>query len=81
MATWIELRCENRGTSTEDGERCWSDDNSGPMGMAGDTRESLLETVRDLEKDARDFGWQKTREGWLCTHCVAIVGKTGNLKG
>lgn len=81
MATWIELRCENRGTKTADGpdgQRCWSDENTGPMDMANDTRESLLETMRGLEKDARDLGWKKTREGWVCPHCVAALANQDN---
>lgn len=74
MGTWIELRCENRGTKTAEGpegRRCWSDDNSGPMGMAIDNRSSLIETMQQLEEDARDLGWKKTREGWVCPYCAA----------
>lgn len=76
MAAWLELRCENRGTASADGppgKRCWSDDNSGPMDMAADTRDSLLETLRGIEQDARDLGWKKTRAGWVCPHCVASM--------
>jgi hypothetical protein len=73
MATWLELRCENRSTKSADGpegRRCWSDDNIGPMEMASDNRESLLETVRQIEQDARAMGWKKTRDGWVCPYCL-----------
>lgn len=72
MATWIEFRCENRtepsseGRGLKVGDRCLSHDNAGPMEMAGDTKASILDTVRELEAEARKDGWKKTREGWVC---------------
>lgn len=79
MATWIEIRCENRtdpsseGRGLKVGDRCLSHDNSGPMDMAGDTRASILDTVRELEAEARNDGWKKTREGWVCPFCVKAL--------
>lgn len=79
MATWIELRCENRaypsseGRGLNVGDRCLSHDNAGPMEMAGDTRANILETVRELEAEARKDGWKKTREGWVCPFCVKAL--------
>ncbi|CRN65986.1 hypothetical protein SAMN05216576_107245 [Ectopseudomonas chengduensis] len=76
MATWIEIRCENRGKVSEEEaaptKRCYSSDNIGPMDMAEDNRASLLETMRFLEKDARDDGWKKTKEGWVCPFCAKL---------
>ena len=74
MGTWIEFRCEKRGGRTGylETERCWSDTNSGPMEMAEDTRASVIETLRLLEKQARSSGWKKTKEGWICPHCAEL---------
>lgn len=79
MATWIEFRCENRtepsseGRGINVGDRCLSHDNVGPMDTANDSRVSILETIRFLEKEARDGGWKKTREGWICPFCVKAM--------
>jgi hypothetical protein len=48
MATWLELRCENRdnpsaGLQKVAYRRCESHDNGGPMELAKDTRASILE--------------------------------------
>lgn len=77
MATWIEIRCENRGKASGEEaaptKRCYSDDNIGPMQMAEDNRASLLETMRFMEKDAQDDGWKKTKEGWVCPFCAKLT--------
>lgn len=79
MGTWIEIRCENRsepsaeGRGIKVGDRCYSHDNSGPMDMASDTRASVAETLRFLNEDARESGWKKTREGWICPFCVMAL--------
>jgi hypothetical protein len=74
MGTWVELRCEERSDEVEGvgniGERCFTADNAGPMGMADDNRADLLELMRSLEQDARDGGWLKKRAGWVCPFCV-----------
>lgn len=75
MGTWIEFRCEDRneggaeGTSTDD--RCWSMMNEGPMCEAQDTRKDLLETMRYLEESAKQSGWVKYRDGWICPCCAS----------
>jgi len=79
MGTWIEIRCENRsepsaeGRGIKVGDRCYSNDNAGPMDMADDTRASVVETLRFLDADARDSGWKKTRAGWICPYCVIAL--------
>lgn len=72
MATWIEIRCEKRGDGLSGKDRCWSDDNSGPMGMASDDQKSVLAVLKDLHVQAKASNWAKTREGWVCPVCSAI---------
>jgi hypothetical protein len=69
MAIWIELRCEKRGAGSGGEDRCWSDDNSGPMDMAADDQRSVLAVLKDLQAQAKQSGWTKTREGWVCPVC------------
>lgn len=81
MGTWIEIRCEDRTEEWAEGrpnERCWSNDNAGPMDMAGDTLASVKGTIADLRKDALVSGWRMTRSGWICPHC-AIKRPAGRL--
>ncbi|MFJ7794363.1 hypothetical protein [Pseudomonas sp. NPDC096950] len=85
MATWIEYRCENRfnkssGDSLPENERCYSHDNRGPMEMAEDTRASVIETLQQLDDEARSGGWKKTREGWLCPFCVEAIKTTSRTE-
>lgn len=75
MGIWIEYRCENRTASSSgdrlpEGKRCLSHDNAGPMDMADDTRESVVETLKFLDEEARQSGWKKTRAGWICPFCI-----------
>ena len=80
MGTWIEYRCENRLESSADGpgikvgDRCFSDDNAGPKDLADDTRASVLEVIRELDEEALNSGWMKTRSGWICPFCVKSMG-------
>lgn len=80
MGTWIEYRCENRtepsaeGPGIKIGDRCLSSDNAGPMAMADDTRASVLEVIRELDEEALESGWKKTRSGWICPFCVKSMG-------
>ena len=74
MGTWVELRCEERSEQTGS-DRCWSDDNSGPMQMASDNQKSIFSTLSVLRKEAIKSGWVKTRKGWTCPHCVAEIQK------
>lgn len=73
MSVWLELRCEKRGDSEGPFHKCLSNINCGPMGMALDTRTDLIATMQQLEKDARDTGWVKMREGWVCPHCAQHI--------
>jgi len=73
MGTWIEFRCENREEPTAEGSEhdcCLSHNNAGPMEMAEDTRVDLIATVRQLEREAREAGWIRTNEGWVCPYCA-----------
>jgi hypothetical protein len=67
MATWIELRCERRGRNNS---KCHSNVNSGPMDLSADTRRAVIETLRDIERDAIKGGWRKLRDGWVCPACL-----------
>ncbi len=83
MATWIDFRCEDRGTSENNAGECWSDSNSGPMGMAGDTNESILQLMAILRAEAKESGWVRKARGWICPECArkAIERMTGNAGG
>ncbi|MBY4887755.1 hypothetical protein K5Y32_07385 [Pantoea sp. DY-15] len=71
MAIWIEFRCELRSEGIEDqSKRCLSDDNIGPMEMAGDTQKSVNETISMLGEIAKKEGWVRTRDGWVCPNCM-----------
>ena len=74
MATWIEIRCEERG-SGDFRNRCWSDDNTGPMEMSEDDNTSIMRTVAILRKEAREAGWKRTKAGWVCPTCAKREGK------
>lgn len=71
MGFWIELRCENRDNPSagpivgDDGslKRCYSHNNRGPGNLADDTRESVLDVLRDIEQGAKGSGWVKTKYG------------------
>ena len=84
MATWLELRCENRGNPSSglnhrQETRCYSHKNEGPMEMASDTRASVLETLRELEDEARKANWKRTRYGWICPYCAGQPGALEEL--
>lgn len=76
MGTWIEIRCENRSEPSADGDgavsgqRCYSHDNRGPMGLSEDTHSSILVTLRGMAREAREGGWVKTQDGWVCPYCI-----------
>lgn len=63
------------------GEQCWSLTNSGPMAMAADNRESLIGTMRELEKEARRLNWKLTRSGWYCPYCSANIAASKKTAG
>lgn len=79
MAIWIELRCERRGNGRSEYERdyyCWSDGNSGPGELTGDTRKDMSDTYNFLSKAAKASGWKNKRgEGWVCPCCLAYEAK------
>jgi len=76
MGTWIELRCENRDSKSSWGDGlggrgngCWSHINEGHGELALDTRADLLETMRQVERQAKEAGWVKSKFGWVCPFC------------
>lgn len=69
MAVWLELRCERRGRNGSD---CWSNQNNGPMLMAGaDTQTGVAQAARDLFGDAAAQNWRRMKDGWVCPCCSA----------
>jgi hypothetical protein len=72
MAIWIEYRCENRVKASPG---CWSHENDGPMGLAGDNRADVLDTLKTLDTQARALGWRRTRAGWCCPVCARNAGQ------
>ena len=78
MATWIEIRCEKRSSGEGWRNRCWSDDNSGPMEMAADSQKSVVEVLKRLHTEAAKSGWVKTHEGWVCPCCTNTESLKGN---
>lgn len=88
MGTWIEIRCENRSNAEATAfwngtryEKCFSHDNSGPMGEASDTREGITKMLAGLAKDARAAGWRRTRGGWICPHCMTFKRPNSEVTG
>lgn len=69
MATWIEFRCEYRGTSEYNKGECWSDSNAGPMGMADDANADILGVLAGLRAEAKESGWVRRAAGWVCPEC------------
>lgn len=57
-------------------ERCYSHDNDGPMAESSDNQKSILQVVRGLEQEAKETGWVKTREGWICPYCSKTTGES-----
>lgn len=79
MGMWIEIRCERRveeaSYGLQGGGRCLSHDNVGPMGEAHDTRADVSALIQELEGQARNDGWVKTRKGWVCPRCYSRAEK------
>jgi len=77
MGIWLEIRCENLANPSSKRQpdawekQCFSHTNSGPMAMAGDTKTSVIQTLRTIEIAARETGWLKTKYGWICPYCAA----------
>lgn len=75
MALWMEIRCEERGDGREQ-NRCWSDDNNGPMDMSPDDNASILATMKSLREEATKLGWKRAKnDGWVCPGCIANAAK------
>ncbi|MBX8914269.1 hypothetical protein [Enterobacter ludwigii] len=82
MAIWMELRCERRGEGRSSRENpCFSDENSGPMLMADDTKKGVSVVAGDLFEEARIDGWKRLKEGWVCPNCIAYEASAGTGKG
>ena len=76
MAIWMELRCELRGDGRrESDDRCLSDDNTGPHGMALDSCRSASLSATELFEEAKIDGWKRTKEGWVCPNCLNHAAK------
>lgn len=75
MGTWIEIRCEKGYTPSGylESQKCHSAINHGPMGMARDDQQSILDLVRRLTRRAIDSGWVRKRCGWVCPHCAPLM--------
>jgi hypothetical protein len=70
MGIWMEVRCEARTQDFADKAKCWSHENTGPMEMANDTQTSVIDTLRELTRDAKRGGWVKMKAGWVCPDCA-----------
>ncbi|HEN3589471.1 TPA: hypothetical protein U5E11_004102 [Yersinia enterocolitica] len=85
MAIFMELRCELRGEGRCEfsGTRCWSDDNNGPSLTCYDTKKSAANGVDSLAYQAKNAGWEKRKEGWVCPNCLKHEAKLveGNADG
>lgn len=78
MAVWLELRCDNRNSLLVPGadgngrQRCLSHDNSGPMEMASNDATSITSARRDIFSQAKQTGWKKRGDDWLCSFCSKL---------
>lgn len=72
MAIFMELRCELRGDGRweHSGTRCWSDDNDGPHSFGSDSKKSAADCYGEIVKQAKECGWKKRKEGWVCPNCL-----------
>ncbi|ECH9540619.1 hypothetical protein ABN36_18325 [Salmonella enterica subsp. enterica] len=81
MAIWLELRCERRGEGRSSSDKpCLSDENNGPMLMAGDTKKSAALVAGELFDEAKNDGWELYKEGWICPNCLAYARSLVNEK-
>lgn len=71
MGTFVELRCEN------DTKQCSKAGIHAGL-LAYDTRASVLFTLRLIETKARENGWRKTKERWLCAHCAKSMSDSAS---
>lgn len=70
MAFWIEMRCEGRMRNSA----CPSSRDAGPiMDLFVDSLRSAQAGLRELAAEARGLGWRRTREGWTCPACRALM--------
>lgn len=64
---WMELRCDALETG------CYSGQNSGPMGPAGNNRAGVSARCKILLNEAFAAGWVRTKEGRvLCPVCAKV---------
>ncbi|HLN23865.1 MAG TPA: hypothetical protein VK558_07775 [Patescibacteria group bacterium] len=75
MAVWMEIRCDYRSEHKIifPDEPCWSDENNGPMEMAGNTQQSAIRNHRFLARDAKKAGWAFKNGEWICPTCWARI--------
>jgi len=71
VAIWMELRCERRGEGRSSRSNpCFSDENSGPMLMADDTKKGVSVVAGDLF-------WKPPRRGFLSLRATMHTSETG----
>jgi len=75
MSLWIELHCEKQ---TQIG--CLSNNHGGPMALSGDSRSEAAATIARLEGDAKENGWSRSPDGWVCPACAATTVKIEGSK-
>lgn len=75
MAIWMEIRCDYRSEHkiVYPDESCWSDENSGPMDMTGNTQRHVAANQRWLVNDAKSAGWVFKNGEWICPACWARI--------
>lgn len=70
LAFWIEMRCEGRTRNSA----CPSSRDAGPiMDLFDDSLRSAQTGIRELVEEAKALGWRRTREGWTCPACQALM--------
>ncbi|EHD0299395.1 hypothetical protein JYY74_004242 [Salmonella enterica subsp. enterica serovar Enteritidis] len=80
MAVWMELRCERRGDGRRQNDNpCHSDENSGPMLMADDSKKGVAFVAGELFEEAINDGWERRKEGWICPGCIAHEKANGEV--
>lgn len=67
MAIWMEIRCDNRD---KDVVECLSNEDIGPMEMAGNDANSINEIWNDLLNQALNNSWIKRGDYLVCPKCA-----------
>lgn len=70
MSWWLELHCDAGGIGGHFPD-CASFKHDHPM--AGSS--NLENLKKHLSSSAKEIGWKKTRQGWVCPKCAAAERK------